>query len=232
MSADIMIKKATASMLSLVGIILLCAACGSDAGGGGADADEQLCADMETAATESEGTSCGGGGDCPAIPCACADGSVVETSACFNGSCRGVDACADVCDSVRECDSNNSGNNSTTNNSTTNNSTTNNSTTNNSQVEVGDGSEGSVCEQHSDCDSEFCYISSGEYGECGQNDIGRVCDSPDDCAWRLCYREESGLQYCTVPCPSQTLECPSSAGTTYSCVAEGFQSVCVADDDG
>lgn len=43
------------------------------------------------------GEACGGGDDCPAVACPCADGSTVTTRSCFNGYCEGESACASAC---------------------------------------------------------------------------------------------------------------------------------------
>lgn len=61
------------------------------------------CVQMVEAADAAEGVSCSAGSDCPSIPCACEDGSQVDTSSCFNGVCQGLQACVDVCGEIREC---------------------------------------------------------------------------------------------------------------------------------
>ena len=73
-------------------------------GSGGSSGADARCADMRRTGEAAEGESCDLADDCPAVDCACADGTVVSTRSCSNRSCEGVAACSSACEAgVASC---------------------------------------------------------------------------------------------------------------------------------
>jgi hypothetical protein len=163
------------------------------------------CQDMIDGINASGGTACPDG-SCDPIPCACADGSVVNTSSCLNGVCAGLEACESACGEVLSCGI--SGGNNGMNGST--NGSTNNPLNNNNLGGPDDeGMQGDdcTCDDNADPDEDRYKICYGTEDGCD----GAFGD-PLECVWNL--RADSGVcrAGCTEddylqqgPCPAGTI---------------------------
>lgn len=91
--------------LSILSFLLVCVvahtgACG-DSGMSGpersSNPESSQCLEMRETGSEAQDRYCSSPSECSPVACACADGSVVNTRSCVNGSCQGEAACSDAC---------------------------------------------------------------------------------------------------------------------------------------
>lgn len=163
--------------------------------------DDPRCADMSAGIEASSGLQCPPA-DCPTIPCACADGSVIHTAVCANEICQGLPACESACGEVLECGlgANNGANNGGT--------TENNGFENNIGGPDDDAVQGDpcTCDDVSDPDMD-------RHSKCYGTEDG--CDGAFGDPFVCIYNQRSNTGVCRVECSEddylQTGPCPAGS---------------------